>query len=169
MTEHRTSKEWLKAVRNRGLREGEGHWITSDELRMIERWLAQPPKEGLDFLLEWMTTPNPSFGNSSPLDLMWRDRGHKVAKFIDEAIEDRDAVTKDARHEALRQMVAENQAMGLYDDPKPAVETSECRYTLDGARVDTDCSDRFWLQDGEEPPEFCVRCGKRLTVSENDG
>jgi hypothetical protein len=56
--------------------------------------LAEPPADRLQFFFDWMTTPNPNFGNAVPLSMLEAGLGHKVAQFIRHAIEDEAAVTK---------------------------------------------------------------------------
>ena len=46
---------------------------------------------GVEFLLTWMVTPNPSLGGVSPLWMMEHDRGDKLARFIRQSIEDNGA------------------------------------------------------------------------------
>jgi hypothetical protein len=58
--------------------------------------LAEPPADRLQFFFDWMTTPNPNFGNAVPLSMLEAGLGHKVAQFIRHAIEDEAAVTKSA-------------------------------------------------------------------------
>jgi hypothetical protein len=48
----------------------------------------------LEFFFKWMTTRNPNFGHLTPIHLMEIGRGHKVAAFIREAMEDEEAAKK---------------------------------------------------------------------------
>lgn len=36
--------------------------------------------------LVWMATPNPNFGNVSPVQMIMNGRGHKVKQFVEDAI-----------------------------------------------------------------------------------
>lgn len=38
--------------------------------------------------IDWMTTKNPFLGESSPVDLVSRGRGHKLLKFIDNQLDE---------------------------------------------------------------------------------
>lgn len=50
--------------------------------------------DNLEFFFKWMTTPNPMLGNFAPLRMMEAGRGHKVAAFIRQAIEDEEAAER---------------------------------------------------------------------------
>ena len=47
--------------------------------------------DNLEFLLAWMSTPNPQFGMATPLEMMERGRGKALAHLIRQAIEDEEA------------------------------------------------------------------------------
>ena len=50
--------------------------------------------DNLDFIFTWMTTPNPMLGNAEPLRMMEAGLGHKLARFIRQAIEDEEAAQR---------------------------------------------------------------------------
>lgn len=43
-----------------------------------------------DKVAMWMTSENPFLGESKPINLFWRERGHKVKAFIASCIEEGD-------------------------------------------------------------------------------
>ena len=43
---------------------------------------------GVEFLLTWMATPNPSLGGVSPLWMLEHGKGEKLGRFIRKAMED---------------------------------------------------------------------------------
>lgn len=48
---------------------------------------APPPFNGVDFLQNWMRTPNPMLGDNRPIEMLRMGKGARLALFIEEAYE----------------------------------------------------------------------------------
>lgn len=65
--------------------------MNKDELKQLVEclYLLEEFFEGeMDKAILWMVTENPFLGESKPINLFWRSRGHKVLSFIKSSLDE---------------------------------------------------------------------------------